>query len=183
MNDQKRKRGSPPKFTHEDDELLIKLVKDMPGCSWSSIASHMNNKTPKQCRDRWNNYANPDLKHGNWTIDEEIILLQNFNNIGLKWSEMMKFLPRRSSNEIRYQWLKLTNGEEDLNQLMLAEKLSLQALQAEPTSDPTIIEDASNEIKAEDPFIFEFSNQILEFNDFDAFDADDLFMIFGFQSF
>lgn len=182
MNDQKRKRGSPPKFTCYDDEMLIKLVREMPGCSWVSIASCMKNKTPKQCRDRWNNYANPDLKHGKWTTEEEIILLQKYNDIGPKWSEMMKCLPGRSSNDIRYQWLKLTNGEDELNQIILAEKLSLQTVQAEPILDPIIIED-SKESKEKEPSIFEFCNPILELNDFDAFNADDLFLIFGFSSF
>lgn len=181
----KNKRGSMPKFSEEEDQLLIKLVNELPENSWKQISTTLKTKTAKQCRDRWRNYANPILKHGDWSIEEEIIILQKYEEIGSKWSQMMEFLPNRSSNEIRYRWVRMTNNTEENNQLILAEKLSLQVLSQETSAmknEPKFMEMNINPFAQEDRVLYPYQDQMLEFDDFDAFGHEDFLKIFGFSA-
>jgi hypothetical protein len=63
--------------------MLLSLVQLLQPKKWTHIAKELNGalyegtlvKTPKQCRERWHNHLNPDLKKGNWTIHEDIIIV------------------------------------------------------------------------------------------------------------
>ena len=59
------------------------------------------NKSSKQCRERWVNSLCPNIKKGIWTEKEEKILFLTQLKIGNKWSELAKFLPGRSENDIK----------------------------------------------------------------------------------
>lgn len=107
MKKTKRKCGAQTRFSAEDDEKLINLVHILGITSWRSIASNFENKTPKQCRDRWNNYANPGLNHGDWKQSEDQLILSKYEEFGAKWLKIATFLKCRSPNDTRYRWLKL----------------------------------------------------------------------------
>ena len=59
------------------------------------------NKSSKQCRERWVNSLCPNINKGIWTEKEEKILFLTQLKIGNKWSELAKFLPGRSENDIK----------------------------------------------------------------------------------
>ena len=59
------------------------------------------NKSSKQCRERWVNSLSPNINKGIWTEKEEKILFLTQLKIGNKWSELAKFLPGRSENDIK----------------------------------------------------------------------------------
>lgn len=120
----KRRPGRASIFTEEEDEQINSLVARLPENSWQTISDILGTKTAKQCRDRWVNYINPSLKHDCWTIDEEILLLELFEEFGSSWSTIDRLMPNRSRNDIRYKWMKLTKNDERNNQLVLAEKIS-----------------------------------------------------------
>ena len=44
------------------------------------------------------------LKKTSWTVSEEEILFKNHKLIGNKWSQIAKFLPGRSENDIKNRW-------------------------------------------------------------------------------
>ena len=67
-----------------EDEYLLQLIKILQPKKWTHIAKELNKalyngrqtKSPKQCRERWHNHLNPDLKKGNWTLEEDIYILE-----------------------------------------------------------------------------------------------------------
>ena len=59
------------------------------------------NKSSKQCRERWVNSLCPNINKGIWTEKEEKNLFLTQLKIGNKWSELAKFLPGRSENDIK----------------------------------------------------------------------------------
>lgn len=132
-----KKNGPAPKFSPEEDHLLVKLVELFSPDSWKLIAEQFENKTAKQCRDRWINYANPKLRHGNWDLEEDVLILSKFKELGPKWSQMGILLPDRSSNDIRYRWIKLTGDNKEINDEILEEKRKLLN-QATVVSDPDL---------------------------------------------
>ncbi|KAI3667330.1 hypothetical protein L6452_42383 [Arctium lappa] len=58
----------------------------------------------KSCRLRWMNYLRPNLKHGNFTKEEEELIIELHNILGNKWSTIAAKLPGRSDNEIKNYW-------------------------------------------------------------------------------
>ena len=44
---------------------------------WAQVASHMNNRSGKQCRERWHNYLKSDLKKGEWTGKFVMVILES----------------------------------------------------------------------------------------------------------
>ncbi|OHT10733.1 Myb-like DNA-binding domain containing protein [Tritrichomonas foetus] len=67
----------------------------------------MTNKTPKQCRERYENYVNPKITNSEWTNDEEQMLIKKYVEMGPHWVKLSKFFKTRSVNNIRNKWLML----------------------------------------------------------------------------
>lgn len=53
---------------------LIMLVNEFGTLNLSEIASRMEGRNQRQCRERWNNYVNPDLIPRDWTPQEDYLL-------------------------------------------------------------------------------------------------------------
>jgi len=58
----------------------------------------------KSCRLRWINYLRPDLKRGNFTVEEEETIIRLHGMLGNKWSKIAACLPGRTDNEIKNVW-------------------------------------------------------------------------------
>lgn len=102
----KRHPGAKSKFKPEDDEKLKNLVIVNGTKNWNMIATQFEDKSPKQCRDRWFNYLDPSKEHGNWRIEEEIILMNCIMMYGTSWNKISYHLPKRTPNDIRIHFLK-----------------------------------------------------------------------------
>jgi hypothetical protein len=50
------------KFTAEEDHFLGELVQEHGTEAWTFVARFMGTRTPRQCRDRYDNYLNPTLR-------------------------------------------------------------------------------------------------------------------------
>ncbi|CAI9785250.1 unnamed protein product [Fraxinus pennsylvanica] len=58
----------------------------------------------KSCRLRWTNYLRPDIKRGNFSLQEEQTIIQLHALLGNRWSIIATCLPKRTDNEIKNYW-------------------------------------------------------------------------------
>ena len=86
-----------------EDILLRKNVLNKDKIDWKSISKKLN-RTPRQCRDRWNYVLNPNINKKSWTEDENIKLINLQMLYGNKWSLISKFFVNRTDIYIKNKW-------------------------------------------------------------------------------
>ena len=59
------------------------------------------NRNGKQCRERWVNFLNPEIKKDPFSLVEDILILEKRLSIGNKWSEIIKEMPGRTENNVK----------------------------------------------------------------------------------
>ena len=94
-------------WTKEEDELLQKLISQdsLNVCNennrnkkkqWHQIANYFKDKTPQQIMNHWNKVINPTLVKGNWSREEDQLLIKWVNEHGERgWTKIAAQLPGR----------------------------------------------------------------------------------------
>lgn len=88
-------------WTLDEDQKLIQWVKIYGPNKWSLSARLIVGRNGKQCRERWINHLNPNVKKGNWNEAEDEKIYQLYQKFGSAWSKIAKFFNGRSENSIK----------------------------------------------------------------------------------
>eukprot|EP00879_Flechtneria_rotunda_P002285 GHRR01002477.1.p1 GENE.GHRR01002477.1~~GHRR01002477.1.p1 ORF type:complete len:565 (+),score=247.49 GHRR01002477.1:469-2163(+) len=94
----------------EEDEALRKAVFMHGEKNWSIVARTFNTlmgrpanlgRAPKQCRSRYLQQLVPGIKTGEWTAEEEEILVDGHKQFGNQWTLIASMLPGRTETSVK----------------------------------------------------------------------------------
>ncbi|KAG5057614.1 hypothetical protein AAZX31_05G101400 [Glycine max] len=137
------KRG--PWSPEEDTRLKSYIEEHGTGGNWIALPQKLGLKRcGKSCRLRWLNYLRPNIKHGNFSEEEDNIICSLYVTIGSRWSIIAAQLPGRTDNDIKNYWntklkKKLLGKQRKLEQQAQARKVFNQKQQIKRESEDLML--------------------------------------------
>lgn len=69
-------------------------------------------KSPKHCRERWLNHLDDKKKHGQWTLEEDLIIFNFVSEHGKRWCKLVPLLNDcRTEHMIKNRFNSLINKQ------------------------------------------------------------------------
>jgi hypothetical protein len=91
-------------FQSEEESHWVEVVMRLATSSWKAIAAEMSSRTARQCHERWMHYLSTLDKDSRWTKADDSLLLEKIDEIGLRWNQLMRFLPSHTNIEVKRHW-------------------------------------------------------------------------------
>nr|QTO65850.1 R2R3MYB [Masdevallia coccinea] len=110
-------------WTANEDILLINYINIHGEGKWTTVPCKAGLKrSGKSCRLRWLNYLRPNVKRGNFSEEENDLIVRLHKLLGNRWSLIAGRLPGRTDNDIKNYWN--TNLGKKAKELSAMKKLS-----------------------------------------------------------
>ncbi|XP_042510449.1 transcription factor MYB90-like [Macadamia integrifolia] len=92
-------------WSEEEDKLLRRCVEMYGEGNWRHIPSRAGlNRCRKSCRLRWLNYLRPNIKRGDFALDEVDLIIRLHRLLGNRWTLIAGRIPGRTANDVKNYW-------------------------------------------------------------------------------
>jgi len=91
-------------WTEEEDAIIFRMVTAHGAKRWAQIAAELPGRIGKQCRERWHNHLNPEIRRDPFDSEEDRVIISNHEALGSRWAEYAKILTGRTDNSIKNRW-------------------------------------------------------------------------------
>ncbi|XP_061356093.1 myb-related protein 306-like [Gastrolobium bilobum] len=92
-------------WTPEEDIILVSHIQEHGPGNWKAVPTNTGlSRCSKSCRLRWTNYLRPGIKRGNFTEQEEKMIIHLQALLGNRWAAIAAYLPQRTDNDIKNYW-------------------------------------------------------------------------------
>lgn len=85
---------------HEDKLLKEWIEKNGPK-HWEQCGQFIHGRSGKQCREHWNNCLNPELIKGEWTVEEDFLIMNFYEKCNGSWKKIIYLFNGRTENSIK----------------------------------------------------------------------------------
>jgi hypothetical protein len=111
-------------WSSKEDHIILDNMR-IYGKKWNLIALKFTNRNAKQIRDRYTNYLDPKITRNNFTLDEDLLILDLYSKHGSRWTYIKNFIPHRSSDMIKNRYKSSICRNEKLYIMLKSLKVSL----------------------------------------------------------
>ena len=87
-------------WDEKEDKLLKQWVEKNGAYNWTKCAEYMKFRTAKQCREHWKNNLDYNLKVGQWTSEEDLLIMKFYKKYE-SWRKMIPMFEGRTENSIK----------------------------------------------------------------------------------
>ncbi|CAM8906126.1 unnamed protein product [Rhodiola kirilowii] len=93
-------------WTEQEDALLRHCIETTGGeGKWHQVPLKAGlNRCRKSCRLRWLNYLKPNIKRGEFSMDEDDLIIRLHKLLGNRWSLIAGRVPGRTANDVKNHW-------------------------------------------------------------------------------
>ena len=88
-------------WTVYEDKLLKEWIKQNGPRKWEQCGKYIQGRSGKQCREHWNNCLNPELIKGEWTPEEDYLIMQFYEKCNGSWKKIIYLFNGRTENSIK----------------------------------------------------------------------------------
>mmetsp|Transcript_11512 Transcript_11512/g.13220 ORF Transcript_11512/g.13220 Transcript_11512/m.13220 type:complete len:248 (+) Transcript_11512:245-988(+) len=99
----------------DEDEVLLKAVNLQRDnvdnkINWAPVSELVKTRSCKQCRERWVNHLNPQVRKTKWLPHEDEQLLHLGALYPKKWAKISREIPGRTENMVKIRWNSLNRA-------------------------------------------------------------------------
>ena len=85
----------------QEDKLLLEWVKKNGTKNWEACGRFVQGRKGKQCREHWNNCLSPGLVKGEWTEEEDFLIMFFYEKCNGSWKKIVPLFNGRIENAIK----------------------------------------------------------------------------------
>ncbi|KAI9352811.1 Homeodomain-like protein, partial [Obelidium mucronatum] len=104
------------RWTKSEDEKLVEAVNIHGLNSWTKVSGHVETRNDAQCRERYLNTLNPDLKRGDFSKQENDLLLELVAKHGPKWAKVATDMRTRTAKMCKRQYEAISSFGDEVDE-------------------------------------------------------------------